>query len=30
MDMFKGQDNNDLRELCAKNNWEIVIIPHTA
>ena len=27
MDNFKGQDNDDLRELCTKSNWEIVIIP---
>ena len=27
-DTFKGQDINDLGELCAKRNWEIVIIPH--
>ena len=28
MDTFKGQENDDLRELCAKNNCEIVVIPH--
>ena len=28
MDTFKGQGNNDSRELCAKNNCEIVIISH--
>ena len=28
MDTFKGQGNDDLRELCANNNCEIVIIPH--
>ena len=27
MDTFKGQDNDDLRELCTKNSREIVIIP---
>ena len=27
MDNFKGQDNDDLRDLCTKINWEIVIIP---
>ena len=26
MDMFKRQDNNDLREPCIKNNCEIIII----
>ena len=26
MDTFKGQDNDDLREHCAKNNCEIMII----
>ena len=28
MDMFKGQGNDDLREFWAKNDCEIVIIPH--
>ena len=28
MDTFKGQGNDDLRELCGNNNCEIVIIPH--
>ena len=28
MDTFKGQGNDDLRELCANNNCEIVIILH--
>ena len=28
MDTFKGQGNDDLRELCAKNNYQIVIISH--
>ena len=27
-DTFKGQDNDDLRELSAKNYCEIEIIPH--
>ena len=25
---FKEQDNNGLRELCTRNNFEIVIVPH--
>ena len=28
MDTFKGQGNDNLRELCGNNNCEIVIIPH--
>ena len=28
MDMFKGQGSDDLREFWAKNDCEIVIIPH--
>ena len=28
VDSFKEQDNNGLRELCTKNNFEIVIVPH--
>ena len=28
MDTFKGKENDDLRERCAKNNCEIVVIPH--
>ena len=28
MDTFEGKDNDDLRELCVKNNCEIMIIPH--
>ena len=28
MDTFKGQDNDTLKELCFKNNCEIVIVPH--
>ena len=28
MDMFKGQYNDDLRELYSKNSYEIVIIPN--
>ena len=27
MDTFKGQDNDDFGELCAKRNCEIVITP---
>ena len=27
MDTFKGQDNNNLRELCTKKDCEIVITP---
>ena len=25
---FKGQNNDTLKELCSKNNCEIVIVPH--
>ena len=28
MDTLKGRDSDDLREFCAKNNFEIVIILH--
>ena len=28
MDTFKGQDYKDLKQLCAKNNCELVIVPH--
>ena len=28
VDTFQGQDNNTLKELCAKNNCKIVILPH--
>ena len=28
MDMVKGQDKNELTELCGKNNCELMIIPH--
>lgn len=28
MDTFKGQDNDAIKELCAKNNCELVIVPH--
>ena len=28
MDTFKGQDNDTLKELCAENNCEIVIVPY--
>ena len=28
IDTFKGQDNNTLKELCSKNNCEVVIVPH--
>ena len=28
MDTFKGQDNKEMKRLCAKNNCELVIIPH--
>ena len=28
LDTSKGQDNDDLRELCVRNNCEIVIVPH--
>ena len=27
-DTFKGQDNDAMKELCAKNNFELVIVPH--
>ena len=28
MDTFKGQDNKEMKRLCAKNNCELVIVPH--
>ena len=28
MDTFKGKGNDTLKELCSKNNCEIVIVPH--
>ena len=28
MNTFKGQDNEEMKRLCAKNNCELVIIPH--
>ena len=27
MDTFKGQDNKEMKRLCAKNNRELVIVP---
>ena len=28
MDTFKGQDNEEMKRLYAKNNFELVIVPH--
>ena len=28
MDTFKGQDNEEIKSLCFKNNCELVIVPH--
>ena len=28
MDNFKGQGNEEMKLLCAKNNCELVIVPH--
>ena len=28
MDTFKGQDKEEMKQLCAKNNCELVIVPH--
>ena len=28
MDTFKGQDNKEMKRLCAKNNCELVIVQH--
>ena len=28
MDSFKGQDNEEMKRLCAKNKCELVIVPH--
>ena len=28
MNTFKGQENEEMKRLCAKNNCELVIIPH--
>ena len=29
MDTFKGQDNDVLKDLCAKRFCEVVIVPHS-
>ena len=28
-DIFKGQENAEIKELCSKNECELVIVPHT-
>ena len=28
MDTFKGQDNEEMKRLCAKNDFELAIVPH--
>ena len=28
MDIFKGQDNADIKKLCLKYDYELVIVPH--
>ena len=28
MDTFKGEDNEEIKQLCAKNSCEVVIVPH--
>ena len=28
MDTFGGQDNDDLKKLCAENYCQVVIVPH--
>ena len=28
MDTFKGQDNEEMKRLCVKNNSVLVIVPH--
>ena len=28
MDTFKGQDNEEMKRLYAKNNCELIIVPH--
>ena len=28
MDTFEGQDNEEIKRLCAENNCELVIVPH--
>ena len=28
MDTFEGQDNKEKKRLCAKNNCELIIVPH--
>ena len=28
MNTFKGQDNAEIKELCSKNQCELVIVPH--
>ena len=29
VDTFKGQDNDTLKKLCAENNCDVVILPHS-
>ena len=29
MNTFKGQDNDTLKKLCAENNCDVVIVPHS-
>ena len=28
IDTFKGEDNEEMKRLCAKNSCEVVIVPH--
>ena len=28
MDTFIAQENEEMKQLCAKNNCELVIVPH--
>ena len=28
MDTFKGQDNNEIKEMCLKDDCELVIVSH--
>ena len=28
MNIFKGQDNDSLKELCSETNCEIALVPH--
>ena len=29
MDRFKGKENDTLKKLCAENNCDVLIVPHS-